>query len=103
MGLGHPRRNMLIAEMLVNSDLKVSILLIVGSPEAGFLLPSEVDRLILPALLNGTVEQYQSKHLDISLKGLITLRAGSICTALIIFTPDVLIAVKKSLFTLRLY
>jgi predicted glycosyltransferase len=92
MGLGHKRRNMLIAQTLASSPLQTDILMITGMREASnFPTPPGVDCLTLPALYKGADGQYQSRRLDISLGDIITLRAKVIQATVEAFAPDVLI------------
>ncbi len=95
MGIGHMRRNLLIAQALVHGPQPVSILLVAGAREVGaFGLPPGVDCLTLPSLFKDDKGQYQSRHLDISLSELISLRGKSIRAALEAFAPDLLIVDK---------
>lgn len=92
MGLGHKRRNYLIAQTLGSSALDADILMISGMSDASsFSMPSGVDCLTLPALYKENNGQYRSRRLDISLQEIITLRSQVICTSLTTFAPDVLI------------
>ncbi len=98
MGLGHMRRNILMAQALANSDLSVSVLLIAGAHEASyFRMPTGVDCLTLPALRKEANGQYRSRHLDVSVQKLTDVRAKSICAALEAFEPDVFIVDKEPL------
>jgi predicted glycosyltransferase len=102
MGIGHMRRNLLIAQALISSPLRPTILMIAGAREAGaFPMPSGVDCLTLPSLFKQTDGSYQSRGLDISLERLIALRAETIRAALTAFEPDVLIVDKVSRGVLR--
>ncbi|KCZ73403.1 putative glycosyl transferase [Candidatus Methanoperedens nitroreducens] len=95
MGLGHMRRNLLIAHALAQSPLHPVILMINGAYEVNtFTMPPGVDCLSLPALLKETNGEYKSRCLDISLQELITLRSNAIHSALEAFEPDVLIVDK---------
>ncbi|MGQ4648631.1 glycosyltransferase [Lyngbya aestuarii] len=92
MGLGHNRRNMLIAQTLACSPIQTDILMINGMQEASnFPTPPGVDCLTLPALYKGTDGQYRSRRLDISLGDIIALRAKVIQSTVEAFAPDVLI------------
>lgn len=92
MGLGHKRRNMLIAQTLACSPLQTDILMITGIREASnFPTPPGVDCLTLPALYKGADGRYQSRRLNISLGEIITLRAKVIQSTVEAFAPDVLI------------
>ncbi|TMA52486.1 MAG: glycosyltransferase, partial [Deltaproteobacteria bacterium] len=92
MGLGHRRRNLLIAQTLAHSLVQLVTLIITGVGEAGtFVRPPGVDWLALPALRKDLDGQYDSRSLPVSLQELITLRARVIRAALEAFEPDVLI------------
>src|SRR5438045_2010593 len=66
MGLGHVRRNLLLAEALARSPLQAVSLLIAGAREAGaFALPRGVDCLTLPALCKDASAGYRSRCLNI--------------------------------------
>ncbi len=92
MGLGHMRRNLLIAQALSRPPLQATVLMIAGARRAtAFALPPSVDCLCLPALHKGLDGQYSSRRLNMSLEKLINLRANTIKVALEAFEPDVLI------------
>lgn len=92
MGLGHKRRNLLIAQTLGISAINADILMISGMGDGNqFQIPPGIDYLTLPALHKNTDGQYQARRLDISLKEIITLRSQIIRTAVKNFKPDVLI------------
>jgi predicted glycosyltransferase len=92
MGLGHKRRNLLIAQTLGSSDLQADILMISGMCDASDVLPpAGVDCLTLPALQKGEDGQYQSRRLGLELEEMIGLRSQLIRTAVKNFQPDVLI------------
>jgi predicted glycosyltransferase len=95
MGFGHIRRNLLIAQSLVDSSLQPTILLIAGAREAcAFTMPPSVDCLTLPSLEKDEDGHYQSRHLDLSLYDLIDLRSKAIRATIESFAPDVLIVDK---------
>jgi predicted glycosyltransferase len=95
MGIGHMRRNLLIAQALAGSSLSPSILLIAGAREAGaFPLPPGVDCLTVPSLAKEGDGRYYPRDLDLSLQTLIELRAGTIRAALGAFDPHVLVVDK---------
>ncbi|GAB4374661.1 MAG: glycosyltransferase family protein [Elainellaceae cyanobacterium] len=92
MGLGHKRRNLLIAQTLGASSLAADILMISGMRDATpASTPPGVDCLTLPALAKGIDGQYQSRRLDITLKEIVALRSQVIRTTIAAFKPDVLI------------
>jgi predicted glycosyltransferase len=95
MGIGHMRRNLLIAQELARGQVPVIVLLIAGAREVNaFAIPPGVDYLSLPALHKTGNGHYQARHLDISLRELASLRSQSIAAALNAFNPDVLIVDK---------
>jgi predicted glycosyltransferase len=92
MGLGHMRRNLLLAQTLCASHLNAVILMIAGAREAAaFTMPAGVDCLTLPALYKNGDGGYGSRHLPLALDEIVTLRAAAIKGALEAFEPDVLI------------
>jgi predicted glycosyltransferase len=92
MGLGHGRRNLLLAQTFARPPWQAIILRIVGTYEASAAVMSPgVDCLALPALRKEVDGQYQPRRLGISLQELIALRAKTIRAALEAFEPDVLI------------
>ena len=95
MGLGHLRRNLLIAKTLSGAPLNSTNLLITGAHEANFFrLPERSDCLTLPRLRKNGSGDYAAGQLDISRDDLTELRARSICSSLEVFRPDVFIVDK---------
>jgi predicted glycosyltransferase len=95
MGLGHLRRNLLIAQALAESPLNATTLLITGAHEANFFaLPDGADFLTLPRLHKSEDGCYTAGQLDISVDDLACLRAETICSALNAFRPEVMIVDK---------
>ena len=67
MGLGHYRRNLLIAQTFAYSHLQPVILMVGGIREANsFGMPPGMDCLTLPSLQKEMDGQYRSRCLDIS-------------------------------------
>ena len=96
MGIGHMRRNLLIAQRLAEKPVSATILLIAGAREANaFVLPVNVDCLTLPAFGKTAEGSYRPRSLDVSLQRLVDLRARTIASALAAFDPDVLIVDKE--------
>lgn len=92
MGLGHTRRNVLIAQTLASCGLPLDILLIRGMGESlGVSLPAGVDCLTLPALSKQHDGSYSARNLSLDLAELVQLRAHTLQAALTAFAPDVLI------------
>jgi predicted glycosyltransferase len=97
-GLGHMRRNLMIAKALLKRDPQPAILMIGGAREMGKLrLPPGVDCLTLPALGKRSDGQYHPRWLPVSLRRLIALRAATIQSAIEAFEPDALIVDKVPL------
>lgn len=92
IGLGHMRRNLLVAQVLAASPLKPNVLMIAEAREASaFPLPPGVDLLTLPALRKDGNEECRPRNLDLPVKMVSELRRNTILTALISYKPDVLI------------
>lgn len=93
MGMGHMRRNLLIAQTLARS-CRASVLLLAGAQEAAaFPLPPGVDCLALPALQKQD-SNYQTRRLGVGLSDLVALRAQTLAAALDAFAPDALVVDK---------
>src|SRR4051794_16660339 len=76
MGIGHMRRNLLIAQALAAPPVSATVLLIAGAREAAaFTMPPGVDCLTLPSLYKTADGRYQSRALGLSLDELIDLRS----------------------------
>src|SRR3989442_7147284 len=92
MGLGHMRRNLLLAQALKRCPLQAVVLMIAGAREASLLTAAAgVDCIALPSLRKDADGHYHPRHLDVSLQELLALRAKTTCAALEAFGPDVLI------------
>jgi predicted glycosyltransferase len=92
MGLGHMRRNLLLAQALQRSRLHAVVLMIAGAREVSLLTAAAgVDCVALPSLRKDEHGQYHPRHLAVSLADLLTLRAKTAGAALEAFAPDVLI------------
>src|SRR5262249_24819368 len=98
MGIGHMRRNLLIAQALARNASEGNeplILLVSGGREVcAFGLPAGTDCLTLPALAKEENGQYRARRWDMSLRELLILRSRSIAASLRGFAPDVLIVDK---------
>jgi predicted glycosyltransferase len=93
MGLGHMRRNLLIAQTLAGEGVGATVLLVCGAVQAGALvLPAGVDCVTLPALRKEPSGHYDARRLDVSLADLIELRARTIRAAVEAFRPDLFVA-----------
>ena len=95
MGLGHARRNSLIAQSLANSPLRASVLLLAGAKETSvFASAAGIDCVTLPALQKLPDGRYAPRSLDVALPELIAMRSAMIEAALEAFRPDCLIVDK---------
>lgn len=95
MGLGHLRRNLLIADAMSEAPLSASSLLITGAHEANFFrLPQRADLLTLPRWKKDGAGGYQAAQLTLERHDLVRLRAESILSALRVFNPDLIVIDK---------
>ncbi|MGH9271797.1 MAG: glycosyltransferase family protein [Ilumatobacteraceae bacterium] len=94
VGLGHLRRNLAIASVLVQDSVPTDVLLISGSRESiSFAVPDGIDFLTLPALAKRD-GAYTPRTLAATLAEVVDLRSRIIAAALTSFEPDVLIVDK---------
>lgn len=92
MGLGHLRRNLLIAGVLSQPPLHMDVLVISGAREAcHFAMMQGVDCVTLPALYKDCHGSYTSKHLRTSLLRTTALRSKLIASAIDAFAPDLFV------------
>jgi predicted glycosyltransferase len=92
VGIGHLRRNLLIAQTLVSAGFHLDILLIAEARQVNaFEMPPGVDCLTLPALRKAADGRCQPRYLDIRLEEIRALRAQAIRAALEAFQPEVFI------------
>jgi predicted glycosyltransferase len=102
MGIGHMRRNTLIARLIADSSVPATMLLIAGAREAGcFPLPPGTDCLTLPAYGKEPGGQYLARGLHAPVERLAHLRGRAIAASLEAFEPDVLIVDKVPRGALR--
>ncbi|MDO5092554.1 MAG: glycosyltransferase [Propionibacteriaceae bacterium] len=96
LGLGHVRRNLVIAHHLARhlpeaTGAQVSGLLVSGLADASrFELPQGFDWLTIPGV-QGTFQGYQPRRLPGAISELITLRSRLLQAALLGFSPDLVI------------
>jgi len=92
MGLGHMRRNVLLAQALERSRLQAVVLIIAGAREASLVTAATgVDCVALPSLRKDEGGHYHPRHLKVSLPEILRLRAKTTRAALEAFDPDILI------------
>ncbi|MGH3813043.1 MAG: glycosyltransferase family protein [Pseudonocardiaceae bacterium] len=94
-GLGHTRRNIVIAAALVTARPDTDVLVLTGSPEATALpLPPRTEVLTLPTLYKHVDGHYSPRVLSSSLADVLRMRSRLIETALSTFEPDLFIVDK---------
>lgn len=92
MGLGHLRRNLLIAGTLARPPLNARVLLIAGAREAGsFDIPAGVDCITLPAYRKDRRGHYSARSLGLETSSLRALRSATMDTVLTQFAPEMFV------------
>ncbi len=92
MGLGHFRRNLLLAQAFVRPPLGAAVLLLSGMREAGrFALPPGADLVTLPGWRKDADGRYAPRDLPGGVGALASLRGAVISAALDQFRPDVFV------------
>jgi len=94
VGLGHLRRNLLISQVLAESELRSVNLMVTEAREASVFInsmPPGVDCITLPGLSKGADGVCRPRYMDLPLKQLTALRGRTIRAALKEFAPDLLI------------
>ncbi|QCR10391.1 glycosyl transferase family 28 [Brenneria rubrifaciens] len=92
MGLGHVRRNMLLAQAVANIWSDAAILLTTGVREAGqFPLPKGADVVTLPTYLKTADGRYLPRTLGKDINHLVTLRSNILHAAINAFEPDIVV------------
>ncbi|MCA9170732.1 MAG: hypothetical protein KDB23_23800 [Planctomycetales bacterium] len=95
MGLGHMRRNLLLAKSLTAANDDTTVLMLAGAKEASaFAMPRGVDCMTLPAISKDLAGSYHSGHSRLPLQQLVMIRSAAIRAALESFQPDVLVVDK---------
>ncbi len=95
MGLGHVRRNIAIAQILLQAIPRATVLLTVGTKEAAALkMPPGVEVVCLPAYQKGLDGTYRSRWDGVRFDELANLRGRVLFSALDSFRPDILIVDK---------
>jgi predicted glycosyltransferase len=92
VGLGHMRRNLLVAQTLARPPIEATILMVAEARQASALaMPPGMDCLTLPAMRKELDGGCRPRYLEIPVRELTALRAHVIRAALAEFSPDVLI------------
>ena len=95
MGVGHMRRNLLIAAALRKRFANVNILAIAGAREAcGFSQQAGIDCLTLPAFHKMADGRYTSRSLEIASHDVLEVRSKTILAAVQSFCPQLMIVDK---------
>lgn len=95
MGLGHLRRNLLIASVLSQTPINANVLVVSGAREACyFATKSGVDSVVLPSLCKDHDGNYSGKHLRMTCEQTTQLRSKIIASTLDAFSPHVFIVDK---------
>lgn len=96
-GLGHVRRNSLLAAAMVAADPGVSVLLVSGAREAAALpLPAHTDLAIVPELAKDGLGGYSARTSNRSLDHVVALRSAALEHALADYEPHLLVVDKVS-------
>ena len=91
-GLGHLRRNLVIAAGLTQAFPDLSVLLLTGSPVAQqFDMPANVDYVKLPSVVKVADESYQARTLNVDAGEITRMRTAIIREAVNGFAPDVVL------------
>ncbi len=92
MGLGHLRRNLLLAKALTGPALDADVLLVTGATEVGrFTLPPGTECLVLPAYSKDLEGGYHARRMRMALGELVDLRSQLIRGAVAAFDPDLVV------------
>lgn len=92
MGLGHIRRNLLLAQKLSKSRLEPNVLLLSGTVDAkSFYMPQGVDCVTLPSLFKEQDGRYRSRMLRMTLDEIISIRSRMLEASIAAFDPHILI------------
>lgn len=96
-GLGHVRRNSLLAAAMVAADPAVRVLLISGAREAAALpLPDRTDLAFVPELAKDGDGGYSARASNCSLDHVVALRSAALQHALADYAPHLLVVDKVS-------
>lgn len=92
MGLGHIRRNMLLAQSVLEAYPKADVLLLSGVRESGaFKLPKGADSVTMPTYFKTKEGKYIPRSLGSDTKRLVKIRKEIIHATLEAFEPDIVI------------
>lgn len=92
MGLGHIRRNMLLAQSVLEAYPEADVLLLSGVRESGaFKLPKGADSVTLPTYFKTAQGEYIPRSLGKDIKRLVNIRKNILHAALEAFEPDIMV------------
>ncbi len=95
MGVGHLRRNLLIAQRLASMPPNANVLLLAGAREAGmFATGCGIDCVTLPAITKNARGQYASRSFNLTLDETLAVRSQIIAATVAAFRPDLFIVDK---------
>ncbi len=95
-GLGNIRRMTAIAEHLVASNPRLTVLILSGSPMLqSFRIAPRIDYVKLPCLKRDAQGEYGVKSLGLTLRSVVQLRANLINCAMQEYSPDLILVDKK--------
>ncbi len=95
MGIGHMRRNILIAQLIQQRFENVSILVIAGAKVANlFAQTAGIDCLTLPSFHKHENGSYTTRNLGIPANDILDMRSQTILAVIQSYKPDLLIADK---------
>ncbi|MGC6396557.1 hypothetical protein ACMXY6_09870 [Pasteurella multocida] len=92
MGLGHIRRNMLLAQSVLQACPNADILLLSGVKESGsFKLPKGADTVTMPSYFKTAEGKYIPSSLSNNIERLVEVRRQIIYSTLDLFEPDIVV------------
>lgn len=92
MGLGHIRRNMLLAQSVLQACPNADILLLSGVKESGsFKLPKGADTVTMPSYFKTAEGKYIPSSLGNNIERLVEVRRQIIYSTLDLFEPDIVV------------
>ena len=92
MGLGHVRRNLLVARKLACSSLRPNILLLSGAIEArSFQMPQGVDCVTLPSFYKEPDGRYRPRRLRMQFEEFVSVRRKILRASIMAFEPDIFV------------
>ncbi len=95
MGVGHVRRNLLIAQSLSESPVHATSLMLCGVHEAtSFAAGNGIDCMTLPSLRKYGNDDYRPRDLKLTGESVCAIRKATLQSALLAFEPDILLVDK---------